>query len=316
MLLYLSRIANLLTFLALAAVAGRRFPGVGWLPLAVALTPMAMFQAASASSDAPTTGLCLLVIASALGRRSSGRRGTIEAVTMCALLGLAKPPYILISLVYLIPQRDESRRDRTRFTGAVLVGFLVAGVWSLTSTHLYVPYRPLIDLSRDIRPSAQLHRIITAPWSFVAALARTTSGSLGKWLRQAVTPVGRAPAASMPVIAVLYSYALTTAAAVVPTDVHDDRTEPAYPARVMAASVGALTLLAIAVVVYSYADAVGAGRVEGIYGRYLLPVLPTLVLTLPRVRRRVPDLAFAGSAALVLTVGLIAMTHRSYGWPL
>ena len=120
----------------------------------------------------------------------------------------------------------------------------------------------------------------------------------------------------MPVIAVLYSYALTTAAAVVPTDVHDDRTEPTYPARVMAASVGALTLLAIAVVVYSYADAVGAGRVEGIYGRYLLPVLPTLVLTLPRVRRRVPDLAFAGSAALVLTVGLIAVTHRSYGWPL
>ncbi|MCU1461336.1 MAG: Protein of unknown function rane [Acidimicrobiales bacterium] len=317
-LLYAARLANLLVFLALAAVAARRFPSVRWLPLAVALTPMAVFQAASASSDAATTGLCLLVLASALGDRAPGRRGIVEAVVLGALLGLAKPPYVLMSLVFLAPRRGLTRDERLGAVGAVLVGFAVAALWSRTSTHLYVPYRPIIDVHLDIRPAAQLHRVVTAPWSFVSTLSVTTWESLGKWLRQAVTPVGRFPAAAMPLVAVVGSYALTVAAAVMPVPAIEagDAGGPGRAARALAVAVGLVTLLAISVVVYAYADGVGARRVDGIYGRYLLPVLPALLLGLPRTRRRANDLAFVGIAAVLLAVGVAAVTHRAYGWPL
>jgi hypothetical protein len=95
-----------------------------------------------------------------------------------------------------------------------------------------------------------------------------------------------------------------------------DADAPARTERAVAVAVGLLTLLAISVVVYAYANAVGADRIDGIYGRYLLPVLPALLAGLPALRRRANDVAFAGMGALLLAVALVAVTHRSYGWPL
>ena len=56
--------------------------------------------------------------------------------------------------------------------------------------------------------------------------------------------------------------------------------------------------------------------------RYLLPVLPALLLALPRppgVRSVVDRVAFdrfmAGACALLLAIALVAVTHRYYAFP-
>jgi uncharacterized membrane protein len=108
-LLYAARLANLLVATALIAAGLRWLPSYSWLITMLALTPMALFLRASMSADALAAALAFLLAGAvarlAWGEGVHGRWRDVAVLTACAAaLCLTKPVYVpLASLVLLIP---------------------------------------------------------------------------------------------------------------------------------------------------------------------------------------------------------------------
>ena len=108
-LLYAGRLANLLVATVLIAASLRWFPSYSWLMTMLALTPMALFLRASMSADALTTALAFLlaglVARLAWGEEERVRWRDVAVLTVCAAgLCLTKLVYVpLAGLILLIP---------------------------------------------------------------------------------------------------------------------------------------------------------------------------------------------------------------------
>jgi hypothetical protein len=297
LLLYLARLGNLALALALVWAAVRIAPVFRWLFALLALTPMAMFERSSASADAFTDAIGLLlaacVLALALGARrrvSDGaqeiderggredrperwRRGAVWMATAAMLLAAAKAAYFLVDLiVFLVPAaRLGSPRRAAAVRAAGLAAMAGGGAMSWWSARSYFA----LAVSRPgIQPAAQLRGIAAAPLHFLALAladlvrhaARYLVGFVGNfgWLD---TPLP--PAAVVLWAAMLLAVALTDG----------DREVLLAPwQRWLAAGAVAATLLALGAAQYVVWTRLGSGEIDGIQGRYYLPVAPAAAL--------------------------------------
>jgi len=314
-LLYLCRLANLAAALAVAWLAVRIAPFYRWLFAFLALDPMALFLRSSASADALTDAAALLLVAVvlALAVGHAGRYRIALLLGSVALVVLAKgASYLLLpALVLLIPAERFGGRRRQAATLAAVLVLALAGVAlsSWAARRAYTP--PRVEVTLD--PGAQIARIARRPFHFVAiALADAVRrapvyaiqfvGNLG-WLD---TPL-QAP--------VLLGYALLLLALALIDG------SPVFSLgsgrRLLVAAITAGTLLAIYVSQYMLWTAVGADAVEGVQGRYLLPLAPAAALLLAN-RKWARDLApaapwLAAAAALATAAALVRVGLRYYG---
>jgi uncharacterized membrane protein len=325
--MYLGRLANLAAYLALVALAARRFPGSGWAVAVVVLAPMSLFQGASLSGDGPTTALAVLVGASAL--RLAGepgplrRRDAAEAVAVAVALALCKPPYALVSLAYLAPVLRRGRPARVLLVAPV-AAVAVMAAWSRYAAGVFVPLRPVIDPARDVRPAAQVRHVAGDPLGFASTLVRAAGRHGGDWARQVVGQLGRlAPDIPAPVVWAWWGLAVLAAlAAAGAARSGRGRARAAPTTGAVALGVAVLVSLAVVGAVYVYTSAVGAHDIDGVQGRYFTPVLPLVGAALPSVgparrlaaRPAAAAAVFGGGAALVCGVALVAYLQRAYGW--
>lgn len=306
-LFYLARLANLAVFLALVAFATARFPRIPWLPAAVALLPSTMFLASSVSPDGLMIGLYGATIVEALSGRSRW-----PLLVLGTALGLAKPPYFLVTLVCLGVWWSRGRDRRSwHLPAATAAAFVPAVAWSRWADRIWVPYLPIIDLDLEIEPSEQLRHLVTHPWRFLEALAASVSSSGSTWLGQLLAPWGRNIDTSVPV-AVLAAAVLV---AVVVLAKRRARVPGDLGIEVGLAAVAVLTSLATVVAVYLYSNEVDPDEIRLVYGRYLLPVLAPLLAWVPQpaiVRRAVTgrtatvDVGLAVVMAVVLALALVS----------
>ena len=154
-LLYAARIANLLVATALIFLALRQLPSFSWLMTMLALTPMALFLRASASADALGTAVAFLlagiVARLAWGEEEQGGWQDFALLTACSVaLCLSKPVYVpLAFLALLIPA--------TRFPGSRRgPALLLLGVMTAASFGLAMQTAGAVDL--PLRPDAPVDR--------------------------------------------------------------------------------------------------------------------------------------------------------------
>ena len=297
-LMYLARLADLAVFLALAAYAAVRFPRSPWLVIGVALLPSTLFLAGSVSPDALTIGLCAVMLAEAA---RADRPYVVLALGVA--LGLAKPPYFLVSLVALAVWFLRGRRG-WQLPAAAGTCCALAVAWSRWADHIFVPYRPIIDRHLDVRPAAQRAHLLHHPLHFAGAVASTAARDWHWWLGQVLAPFGRGIDASPPV-AVAAAGFLVLVLVLAPRRPLDQRVALALVGFAL------VTVLATIVAVYLYSNAVGAQHVRLVFGRYLLPVLPALLVAVPRVWRprnqaRI-DAGLLGLAAVIGVAGLLTV---------
>ncbi|MDR3521043.1 MAG: DUF2142 domain-containing protein [Acidocella sp.] len=284
----------------LALIIARRGQAMIFVTLAM---PMTVSLAASCDPDGPF--IAMTALAAALISRGMWRRGA----ACLALVILVKPPYALFALAYLLPIPPvrawimERRMMFRRFREMMLI-ILPAALWFLYAMWFVAapeirpayhpgplwPGDPNITLYAT-NVASQLRVVLAHPvqflmmvWNdFAIKIYRTNfiDSAIGilDWLRIRLPDT-------------LYSlWMLAIGGAVVADILVDTPTGPEWRDTLMLFGIIVGTVILIWLSQYLTWTNVGMTHIDGPQGRYLLPLLPILGLSLPRIR-------FAGAAMM------------------
>jgi uncharacterized membrane protein len=183
---YLVRLANLVCATALLVWAIGRLPGLRWWLAALALTPMALALRASASPDALGFAIACAWLAEIAAIRCSEKepdRGARLRLLLLALgIGLSKPVYLPLLLLAFVGPRHQGRRSRFRLAlGALVVG----GLASVAHLATLEPVRLRWDVEMN-HPEIQLQRLSESPWKTARVLATDLVVHAPRFLAQAL----------------------------------------------------------------------------------------------------------------------------------
>jgi uncharacterized membrane protein len=330
-----ARFANTIAFVAIGALAlmlARR----GRLMLLVVLgLPMTLALASAAGQDGLLVALACLGVA--LFTRGD-RRGDWWGAALFALVIMQRPPYLPLILLPFVAG-SAGRAVRGRLLASVLMA-APAVLWSAAVTRwVAVALRPGASylpgplwpgdphrLFRSSNAGAQLSALLHHP---AEAMLLPLHSLAAHWKSLSEECVGLFGFLDIPLplpVYYLWFAAITAgliAAAIPPPESPSATLEPAPQAAlarlgVLAVVLGSVWLIYLTL--YVTWTPVGALAVEGVQGRYFLPLLPILILAMPRLRalRRLPRALWVILPVAALCAGLIATPLailRAYYWP-
>lgn len=292
---YLGRLFNAIAYVLLVALAIRITPALRWLFAAAALLPMGLYLAASWSSDAMTIAVSFL-FAAALLRGSRTSRDAVLLAICGAAAGLCKPAYFLIAMLALVTPFARARW-RAIVIAATAAGVAVA-MWSAART--FAPVRP----GTHIDPSAQMQCVRHEPARFLEAFR---SEMRFDYVRQAVGRLGLLDV-SLPDAVVWVELLLLLLCAWTAGHV-------SASVRLIALLVSLATIAGIGLSLYIGWTPPCARSIDGLQGRYLLPIVPVLFAvaggSLVR-REQVTRFALALVATAANATALVAVALRYY----
>lgn len=274
-LLYAARVANLLAATALIAVGLRRLPSLRWLITLLALTPMVLFLRASASADAVTDALAFLVagVAARLAwgdaEEGGGWREMAILTAGVAALCMTKLVYApLALLVFLIPARrfPGGRRGPALSLFLAVTAAAVCVALATANAAADLPLRPdsPVDQSRQIRDA------LADPFRVAGIFAEDYLRQGDRYAAQIVGQLGWLDT-NLPKpflwISLIVLGLLVLLDGLPPVEV-----KPWQRALLCLMAVSTLALVSASQ--YAIWTAYGADYVDGVQGRYLIPLAP------------------------------------------
>ena len=277
-LLYAGRLGGLLAAVLLSVWAISVAPFGKWFFALLALTPVAMLQSSGMNADSLTLALALLLAAGVTrAGYGTGNVGTGQVLLLAlnaTALALCKQAYLPLSLaVWLIPGtrfRSAGHR-RAAWWGIPLLAATATAAWTLlVLRHHYHPPRPGTDAF------AQLAWIAGQPLDYLATLGRELGRNGENYVRQMIATVGYPgiPGSSLLVAAQLAALWLAAR--------HGGSGPESFGAgrRLWALVLTIGGAVWIMTLLYLWWTPVGDRVVEGVQGRYFLPLLSLLPLAL------------------------------------
>lgn len=303
--LYVARLSNAVAAVFIIALAMRRMPSFRPMLLTVAALPIVMYLSATASADAvlmPVTVVFTALVARLSVGELSGRGGLLALACATFFLCVGKVAYLPLSLLPPLAARAADRRWSRRAIGMAVASATAIAAWAAWA---WIVHDKIFTIRPDhpIDPAGQLRWILANPGQTALVflrtlatnarfLASTAMGShLGNLNLRLFHPL---------IYLALLTFAFTAVVNVVPT---------AARPRWMTAFVFSL-LAAISVVIvlllYLQFNVVGHREVEGLQGRYFLPLLVVGAVfwpfkTGPRAQALIERLASCFAIASVLT---------------
>lgn len=280
-LMYIGRLANLLAWLFLTYLAIKITPVHKWVFFMLALLPMTLFEAASLSADSFLFGLSFLIIAIFFKYAFDEdiKRIDIKKVyilfILLLLIGLAKSNYfLLLLLIFLIPAaKFGSRKRRFLITGSLFLAVgAIIGIWFLLTKGLYAPIIPQVSIS------GQIAYILGDPFRFPYILVNTFIRSglsyqylfVGNFWLDVPLPVWW-----------LGFYLIT----IIPVALLDkNKINIIRNQKLISAVIFILNFITACAIVYITWTPVGQNVIDGIQGRYFIPIFPLLFLLLYKIR--------------------------------
>lgn len=275
-LLYLARLLNLVVWIVLMVMAIRITPIFKWVFTLLALTPMSLALAASASADALTNALAFLLVAlvldTALGpNQAFDRRRWGFILTLSLAVTLAKPVYAILPLSFgLIPAARAGTRKRFAVLFSILIASCLAALaaWSLVASFVSVPLQTGAD------PRAQVGHILRQPVLSLAVMIDSAVRCSRFYLREFIGQLGWLDVTLwFPLVAAVFVGLWITAAADQAEGVKVTGGQKMTALGVFAA--GAFLIMGS---IYVFWNPVAGPAVEGVQGRYFIPLSPFLFL--------------------------------------
>lgn len=302
---YASRMAGLVAYALLAWLAVRLTPFGKWTMAVLALTPTAVFQAATISADPVSTGLAMVFVVGCLAAAARPTLGWKEWSSIVALAAglfwakgnlaiLAVLPFLLVA-----PSRFRMRGGYLLLALAVaLLAAVEVGVWTSVAYSEVLPFR------QDWSSAEQVAPIAAGALDFLRLLWNDLWARGGTYLRQWIGEYGYGYG-SVPWLSHLAFGAGLLAALLAdqPNGMVPRRTRNALALTFLAAAAGTFLALYIAV------TPAGAARIEGIQGRYFTPLAPLLGLAVVASLRRsqgrwAPTVAASSIVTSLLVFGI------------
>ncbi len=282
-----ARAASLLLYCALLFVSLRLLPSSGaarlWL-FAVAAMPQSIFMAISPGADATTAGLCFLIFAMSirLCAEPSRKLFAISLATSAALT-LSKPAYQFVPFLLVMHSLvgDAPGRLRRAAKSFAAVAAVTVPLWVGWSVFVWGRFGEWLTHG-SVDPAAQALSVFRRPDLFAAAVAKTVAGNLSDFTRTFVGYLGwlDTPVPMPFVLAVVLTLIFLSLVSWGREAPPSNRASKALAFGVLLASV-----LLIFFMLYIQWTPVGQGTVEGIQGRYFIPIAPIAALFTPRLLR-------------------------------
>lgn len=278
-LFYLGRFCNLLSYALCVFFAVRAVPKKKGFFFAAGIMPMALHQAASYSYDAFTNGMTLFFIAlcySAIRSEQPMTKKEFGTLTIVSILmAPAKVVYVFYgALVFLIPARRFVILKKKPAVGIIFSLMLAAAIVSWLPSALSgsaVNYNPLSEVY-------SLSYLWEHPLSALMMFWETLTFGFMPWLSDSIGQTFSGLSMVVPqYLSVLWLILLFLL-------VMHKRDNPlslvSRPERIVYLSVSAITVLSILFTMFITWTPVGSARIIGIQGRYFIPLIPLLFLSL------------------------------------
>jgi uncharacterized membrane protein len=271
-LLYAGRVVNLLVATALIAAGLRRMPSYSWLMAMLALTPMALFLRGSLSGDAFGTGVAFLLVGTAArlawgaSEKTEPANGKDAALlTACAAaLCLSKPVYVALTfLVLLIPARRLPGSRKALVLTAAAAAFILA---MTLAGSIDVSMREGYPINRD----AQIRDSLAHPLRTAGIIARDYLQQGDRYVAQIVGQLGWLDT-NLPK-PFLWGYALLLGLLLV-ADTRPDVAVGPWQRGVLVL-IALATMALISASQYATFTPYGADYLDGLQGRYFIPLAP------------------------------------------
>ena len=271
------RLCNFAAIGALMAFAVHLMPyGKKYLIL-TALIPMNLHECISLAPDGMVTALVFLMIAFVLYLRERGKeplnlRQLVLLYVMAVAISLYKIVYLPFCLLYFLIPREQFGSRKRYF---VHVGGMMAAVLVFLGSWMRISSRYLFPFNAGVDSGQQTHYILTRPFSYAGVVLNTLIGKatyyfdtmLGTRLGWLNVDVDRI---------LLYLFAFVAVAALARDAVRRERAD--RPFVWLTVFILCSTVLLVLTSLYVEWTAVQAPMVEGVQGRYFIPLLLPLCL--------------------------------------
>jgi len=317
-LMYLARLAGFAASVALGFAALRCLPRFRWSLLVVLLCPMSLYLFGSVASDGVLIAGAFLLVALVM-RLATDEAHRVEwrelalLLTLAGLLAVAKVVYLPLTVValLLVWPRVRGRWPRVAF-GFAWVGTCVIPLWlwGRVIAALYVPGRS--DIPVD--PAAQWLVVSADPLAFIALMVRSIGVEAGGIYQWGVGVLGWGDTPLPDWYYPVFGWGLL---ACLVAESAEAQQMKAWQRLVMLGGAATAVVLILGVQYATWNPPGSRAPIEGIEGRYFLPLVPLALLGLPPIGRFRPPAWCApvlgiALATLGAVVCLTAVLMRFY----
>lgn len=320
-LLYLARLMNLAAWLALIWLCMKRNPRLVLPLFAFALLPIVAFQASSASADVVTAGIAIAftlevfrLVTQKVSVRSNKDLYVLGGLGLA--LALCKFPYAFLALLVFIIPNNSWKTVRDAWTAKAIlsaIALLPALLWFAISQ------RQFVNLRQEADSAVQLQGILTDPLSYVGVLYNTyvSLPSDGLYI-QMIGQLGWLDT-KLPFWLLLFG-ALSVLLAVLCMPISAKVRELSRLQKIITATVGLMLVGLVSTALYLTWNAPGAGVIEGLQGRYYMPLFGVVIMLLGGLigltqaqHNRASRVVYALSG-LTITATLVILLLRYYNF--
>jgi len=318
--IYMTRLFDLTFYVAAIAflLYALRNLRLKWVIFAVALLPSALFQAATINADMMTNVLAFIVVGlvmkAILSKNSLSKPELAVLIISTLCLPVVKPSYLFLSVLALlvpgrmIPFASLGRYKKWLMPAALVLGIIIYGLWQYKTNYLTNAVKYIIagvvPWWQDIDSAGQIHYVLTHPFAFLATLVRSMVINDSLYFNGLFGRIGFS-FMQVPAVAIIGSF-LAMALSVLGSE----RMLTVRRNLLVIAAVAVLTVLAVFGVCYLTISAVGMATIEGVQGRYFVPILPVLLFGIAYVTKTRIDITklIAYRRVAVTIVCLVAVS--------
>lgn len=299
---YAGRVFNSVFGILLVMLAMRLLPEAAWVFGSLGLTPMFLYLAGSFSADVVTMGLAFCTMAVALRPIGDGLHPLQKAAVpiFSGLLSLAKPGYALITLLSI--PRLRARSERLYGFLALLAATIGGLIATMSARAAYYPLRT--DVVTDA--SAQIAIVLKAPLAFVRVAVSDYVQHALPYVEQIVGRLGWLDIA-IPRI-VIFAYGILFFYVALSLSLRLRVIE-----RTMLAIVLVATLFVLSLAQYLLWTSVGSAAIDGLQGRYFIPIAPLVILMISAPYLRWKRWAICIVAIPGNAIALYTLARHYYG---
>ena len=273
-LMYMGRLANLLVWILLVYMAIKIIPVHKWVLMLLALMPMTIFQGASLSADSFTIGVSFLLIAFILKLGFDEdlivKRDIYILFLLSLMLALSKPVYVvLMALIFIVPASRFENKKKMFLTFTLLFGLVLtaATIWNILASGFYVSFQPQVSVQ------GQTEFILTEPFTALSAILNSLALNWKDYLLMFVGNLGWGDTPLPFSLICIYVFMLILTAILDKSEV-----KIKFKDKLVFSLVFLSLFTSIFVLEYLTWTPVGKTVVDGVHGRYFIPIAPLLLL--------------------------------------